>query len=421
MCYLHIVSIFPALTETFVLREARQMREAGWNVILAPLRPVGDRPTSTDFEDLRACVDAHPQLSLATIAAFLFYCRYKPAVVWRYVKLVVSSLRELRNLIKLAYILLVSVTMAYRLRTSGVAHVHGHHLHSEAVAAMFVGALLDVPYSFKCYTVKVHYPRSILYDVVRNAAFIIADTLQVKSFLHFLGADASRIQLLRNAVPLKHFPMRAGDPETAVPIILAVGRLDYKKGFHVLFSACSLLHKSGVRFRCVVVGDGEQRQSLLDMRSNLELQEQIHMVGKAAFFEVQDWLQQSTVIVVPSVVAPDGETDGLPTVVIEAFARGVPVVGTDTAGIPEVVEDNASGFVVRPNSPSELAVCIREVLGNRNLRGKIATAARRVAESEFDLEQNAKKFGALIRAMQQHTLAEVIVAGTSPVPSASRS
>ena len=396
MSYLHIVSVFPALTETFVLREARQMRELGWDVILAPLRPTGRRPTSPDFEDLRSCVSNARPLGLATLAGLLLYTIRKPLLMWKYVQLVFSALRDPANLIKLIYILLASMTIAYRLRGRALSHARGHHLHSEALAAMFVGGFLGIPYSFKCYTVKTHYPRAVLVEVVHEAEFIVADTVQVRDFLSLLGSDPSQVHLIRNSVPLAQFPMKRAEPVAEPPIILAIGRLDYKKGFHVLLSACSILREGGVRFRCVIVGDGDERRRLLDLRSSLRLEQHVELVGKAAFSEVQHWFDQATLMVVPSVVAPDGETDGLPTVVIEAFARGVPVIATYTAGIPEVVRDGATGLVAPPNSPDELAKCIRRLLENEPLRQRLAAEARRTAELELDLEANAYKLGTLI-------------------------
>ena len=299
-------------------------------------------------------------------------------------------------MLKLTYILLASMGLAYKLRSSGIVHVRGHHLHSEAVSALFVGGLLGIPYSFTCHTVKTYYPRRALRGVVRNADFILANILQVKEFLNTLGATQSQVHLVRNGVSMHQFPMRTTEPKADPPMILAVGRLDYKKGFHVLLSACAILRDEGVRFRCVIVGDGDEWNSLHALRRDLSLDGHVEIVGSLGFSEVQRWYEQATVMVVPSVVAPDGSTDGLPTVIIEAFARGVPVVGAATAGIPEVIHSGVNGFVVPSDVPRDLSDCMKQLLSNPELRREVATHARNTAEREFDLDRNAQTLADLM-------------------------
>jgi len=183
--------------------------------------------------------------------------------------------------------------------------------------------------------------------------------------------------------------VRDTKPVPELPIILAVGRLDYKKGFHVLISACSRLRDEGMRFRCVIVGHGDEWDSLTALREKAKLVDQIEMVGSLDFPDVQQWYERATLLAVPSVVAPDGSTDGLPTVMIEAFARGVPVVAASTAGIPEVIQNGSNGFVVAANSAKDLADRIKDLLRHSELREKFAWEGRRTAERIFDLERNA--------------------------------
>ena len=396
MKYLHLVSIFPARTETFIFREIRALRDLGCDIVIGQLRPVGRRPTASDVEDLRGCVMPAKLLSWSTVAGVFFFAGKRPTITWTYLKLVFGCFPDITNLLKLAYVLLASVSLAYRLRNSGLEHVRGHHLHSEAVSAMFIAGFLELPYTFKVYTVKIGYPRAVLSQVVNGAAFIIADTLQVREFLISLRADPAKIHILRNAVRLSEFPMRpAGSGANSV--LLAVGRLDHKKGFHVLLPACAILRDQGIPFRCVIVGDGGQRSNLLALRAKLRLESQVEMAGSLGFSEVRERYLQATLLAVPSVVAPDGETDGLPTVTIEALAYGVPVVGSATAGIPEVIQDQVNGFVVPANSPEELASRMRDLLTNPTLRNQFAAEGRRTAERDFDLDRNVQTLFALMR------------------------
>ena len=390
MKYLNVVSIFPTLTETFVLRELRAMRQMGCDVMIGQLRPIGRRPAALGFDDLNSCVVRAKVVSWATLVGLVFFALKKPSAFWSNLKLVLSAIPDITNTVKLLYILCASTELAYKFRHAGIVHVRGHHLHSEAVSAMFIGGLLDVPYSFTCHTVKTYYPNKVVVEVVRRARFIIASIIQVRGFLYSLGATGSQVYLIRNGVCLSQFPMRVSEPTPEPPVILAVGRLDYKKGFHVLLSACAILRDESVSFRCVIVGNGEEWSDLSLRRRTLGLEKQVEMTGSLDFENVQGWYERATLVVVPSVVGPDGATDGLPTVIIEAFFRGVPVAASATAGIPEVIQNGVNGFVVAAGSARELANRMRELLSNRDLRRKFALEARHTAERYFDLDRNAQ-------------------------------
>jgi colanic acid/amylovoran biosynthesis glycosyltransferase len=387
--YLNVVSIFPALTETFVIRELRAMREIGCDVVIGQLRPAGRRPTAAECGDLHSFVVRAELLSAPTCLGIVFFTARKPKLLSGFLRLA-ATYSDAGNMFKLIYILLASVNLAYRMRDAGISHVRGHHLHSEAVSAMFIAGLLDIPYSFTCHTTKIYYPRPVVEATIRRADFIVANISQVKEFLQALGARESQISIVRNGVSIAQFPRRYLTPVEGLPIILAVGRLDYKKGFHVLISACAALRDAGVRFRCVIVGDGNERANLLARRGALHLEDSVEFAGSLGFGDVQRCYEQATVLAVPSVVAPDGATDGLPTVIIEAFANGVPAVGSATAGIPEIIRNGVNGFVVAAGSARELADAIEEMLSNRELRSKFAAEARRTVERDFDLDHNVR-------------------------------
>jgi colanic acid/amylovoran biosynthesis glycosyltransferase len=415
---LHVVSIFPALREVFVLRDAREMIRLGWTVFLGQLRPAGRRPRAIGFNDLRPHVSKVNLLSFEMAKGFVFCVRKLPKRTIELARICLRSWKEPWNLLKTVYILLASMQLSYRFRNSRLTHVRGHHLHSEALAAMFVGGFLEIPYSFKCYTVKLHYPRSIITEIVHRSDFAVADTLQVKAFLKNLGASDAQLHLIRNGVRLSDFSFRNSQDVSGNPVILAIGGLDYKKGFHVLLKACALLRGQGVDFRCVIVGEGTERQRLEDLKRRLNLNGDVHMCGKLSFAEIQSWYQRAAILVVPSVVAPDGSTDGLPTVVTEAFVMGVPVIGTDTAGIPEVIQEGSTGFVVPANHAEILANRIARLLENGELRSRFAGEARKLAEEVFDLERNSQVLSKLILGEQHRTHESVDPAGCAYVSSA---
>ncbi len=393
---LQMVSASADFPSTFVLREASELRALGINVLLVQLRPVTGRMSMTGFGDLAPHVLRLPWLSLDTIKAIAFYCRQQPRRVLSYLRLLMHAASQPANLAKMAYVLVASMRTAYSCRDKGIQHVRAHFIHTEALAARFVGGFLRVPFSVTAHTVVLHFPRSVIVEIIRESAFVVADTQQVWAFLRALGAPIEHLHLIRNGVRLDEFPFRSSQAASDLPVILAAGYLIPKKGFHVLLRACAVLQERGVRFRCVLIGDGIERGRLASLREQSGLDGQVEMLGYLAFAQLKDWYYRATVFVIPSVLPSDGSSDGLPTVAIEALACGVPVVGTDTAGIPEAVIDGVTGLIAPPNASEALASRVEALLSQEDLRERLVQEGRRLIESEFNLQQNSRRLADLI-------------------------
>ena len=141
-------------------------------------------------------------------------------------------------------------------------------------------------------------------------------------------------------------------------------------------------------FRCRIFGfpgDAEKRMrqyiSEHDLDGKVDL---VDYVEPAAFIATY---RTATVFVMPTIASPGESTDGLPNVVLEAMACGLPVIASRAAGIPEAIEDDQSGILVEPCNPSELALAIAKALADEPLRSRLASVARRVVQERFDLRK----------------------------------
>jgi glycosyltransferase involved in cell wall biosynthesis len=252
------------------------------------------------------------------------------------------------------------------------------------------------PYALVVYTVFTHYHLRLLRPIVREAAFLVADTAQVHDYLLATYALPEKcVVLIRNGVclgELQFSPTRDIDGN----IILAAASLYPKKGLHVLLNACALLKKRGIPFRCVLVGDGHERGRLESLKSELGVAELVDIVGYVSMSELKEWYYKSSVFVMPSVISDHGETDGLPTVLIEACATGLPVIGSRIAGIPEIIRDGRNGFLVAPNDASSLADRLQFLLEHKEVREQMGIVGRSVVEQEFDLRRNVSRMCELI-------------------------
>jgi glycosyltransferase involved in cell wall biosynthesis len=384
---LHLLSTFPPLTYTFVLREIRALRAAGFDVAIGELRPLHRNRAARGFEDLEPFVSHARWFSPDMLRGLVFFVFRTPRRVLECLRIVFYCLSRPQYATKVIYILLSSMRLAYRFRSAEIGIVRADFLHTEALAARFLEIFLGLPYSLTVYTVFTHYPRRVIEELVGGASFLVADTIQAKEFLEAMDVQPERIHLIRNGVTMGEFPRRLGREVSGLPIVLGVGSLVPKKGFHVLLSACALLRQRGIRFRCVIIGDGCERKRLENLIETLGLTGSVEMLGYLSLAELRDWYYRANVFAMPSVVSPAGETDGLPTVVIEALASGLPVVGTETAGIPEVIRDGLNGFLVPANAPGPLADRIQRLLERLDLRESFGSEGRRLIEQQFSLEQ----------------------------------
>ena len=195
------------------------------------------------------------------------------------------------------------------------------------------------------------------------------------------------IRRLYNGIDLTRF---RPDPSVAREknLILAVGRLVEKKGFDDLIQACALLANRRLDLRCEIIGKGPLKQALSDQITELGVGEFVKLVGARPQDQVLQAYKRATVFALPCIVGRDGNRDGLPTVLLEAMATGLPPVSTDLTGIPEIINHNVNGLIVPPGDVTALANGLTRLLYNPALRKRLGTAARQKVEREFDVRQN---------------------------------
>jgi glycosyltransferase involved in cell wall biosynthesis len=200
--------------------------------------------------------------------------------------------------------------------------------------------------------------------VLRRTDAVLADGSHVRTALDELvgfstgatlrpmGAWVDDFQAAVEATPNRH---QAG-------YLVFVGRLVEKKGVTYLIEAMETIRRHHPQLGLVIIGDGPLRASLEADRRRLGLEEAIEFVGALPHDEVIRVIRRSRLAVVPSVIDAKGETEGMPTVVIEMMAAGLPVVGSDVDGIPDVIDHGRNGWLARPADPADLSATILQAL-----------------------------------------------------------
>jgi glycosyltransferase involved in cell wall biosynthesis len=213
----------------------------------------------------------------------------------------------------------------------------------------------------------------------REAALFVCVSQFIADRLAARGFPTDKLRVIRLGVEIE--PAFTA-PEQAHPSqVVFAGRFVEKKGISHLIEAARILGAQGSPVRLVLIGDGPLIGELKQQARDLPC---VTFTGWLPNHEVRGYVLGATALCVPSVASQDGDTDGLPTVILEAMADGVPVIGSRLSGIAEAVEDGMTGLLVPPASPSALAEAIGALIDAPDRHSAMGTAARRTAQERFN-------------------------------------
>lgn len=280
-------------------------------------------------------------------------------------------------------------------RRAGVTHVHAHFAYVTADAALLMAQRLGCRYSVSAHAWDLYCtPRAALVARLEGASVVVTCSDANAAYLRQVlpTEAASRVRRVYHGMAAGAGAGERADP----PVVLAVGRLEPKKGFVHLLDACALLAAQGIPLRCRVVGEGRERPVLERAIARRGLGGVVALSGAMGPAEVLAELRRASVLAVPSVLAADGDRDAIPNVILEAMAAEVPVVGSRFSGIPEAIEDGVSGLLVEPGHPAALAAAIGRVLVEPGLAAQLVAGGRRALRAKFDPLANARQLAALL-------------------------
>jgi glycosyltransferase involved in cell wall biosynthesis len=223
-------------------------------------------------------------------------------------------------------------------------------------------------------------------ELARGGALFLTVSDALRQVALARGFPANRTRTHYLGVDLERFAPRG---EREAGLVLHVGRLVEKKGTAVLIDAVARVPEA----RLVVIGDGPERPRLARRAAGLGAR--VRFLGALPAPQVAAWMRRAALLAAPSVTARDGDAEGLPTVIVEAAASGLPTVGTRHSGIPEAVVDGETGFLVPEGDVGALAARLAELLGSADLRARMGAAAVRLAEDRFDLRAQTARLEAI--------------------------
>lgn len=423
---------FPNLHQTFVLWEVLALRERGVPIALYSIK----RPsTATQQPEARALAPEvcylPPPFAPAVLQSNLRALFASPG---RYVRLYLRLAREwwrerdagrdwkrrqisdaaperehtLREklsgrfnrspflfLLKSLWLVPVAVHFGHLATRRGITRVHAHWASYSTTVALVARWFFGLRFSFTAHAYDIYLVPRLLGVKVREADLVITCARVNARFLRSLAGEGppERIVVNYHGVDLDRFSPPERRPPREPPCLVTCGRLEPYKGHHVLLRAVAKLKRP---VRCVVIGEGPQRERLAALAQDLGIADRVELAGPLPQAELARRYAQADLFVLASVIAEgSGKRDVIPNVLAEAMAMRLPVIASDISGIGELITDGQSGRLVPANDPDALAAAIEELLDDPARRDRLAAAGREKVMRDFDRSKNVVELARL--------------------------
>lgn len=424
----YILKGFPRLSETFIASEIYRLERLGTRLRLYVIKPSDESQQHAIVDRIRAKPEyLPPTTSLSATSLF----RWLRAHLKDFLPALCSVAR--RRPLGLARACGAAFAQAVRARRSffawprklylkeflqaaaiadlaldspDVRHLHAHFCHGATTVTWLASMMTGLPFSFTAHAKDIYCeslnPVRLLRRKMRAARFVVTCTdanrehllkieprAEVHCIYHGLNAEFAGLLEDSSCAPSKESPLLRA---------LGVGRLVPKKGFDVLVEACGILRSRNVQFEALIVGEHGEHEALIRERiRQLGLESSIHLTGPMEQSKLYEEYRRASAFCLPCRVLESGDRDGIPNVLVEAMACGLPVITTGVSGIPEVITDGVNGQLIPPDNPQALADALLRLDHDPHLARRLSDEAQATVRERFDGERFAAQLADLFR------------------------
>jgi len=410
-----IISMFPEIHETFIVRELAELERQNFAFDIYSLQKPRDPVTLEEAQKLMK-----ERTHYATLFGLMQWWAFFKCFILHPIRMLklmteimwVGKDRPMESLKSLA-ILPITCFFSESMKSEGITHVHGHWANVPTTACWAMKRLFGFSWSAAIHGEDIFSPNLFLEHKLKEAAFTVVCTGYFCSHLkcnmnhthpqdihlnyHGLSPKIyERIAKLDNTTTQKK--------NTDAPFeILSIGRLVPTKGHDLLIQAVAILIKEGRSVRLSLIGSGPDEAKLknlvtiLENTENLALSQHIQFLGMRSFHEVMDAFERTDCFALACHMIAGEPPDGIPNVIAEAMALGVPIVSTRMGAIPELVEHEKTGLLAEPNDVPSLVNVLGTLISDSELRQTITIEARNKVLSMFDQKKNVSDLIALFK------------------------
>ncbi|NVK44089.1 MAG: glycosyltransferase family 4 protein [Oceanospirillaceae bacterium] len=393
---------YPRLSETFIAQEIRALERRGLRITLASLRHPTDVARHPIHDEIEAEVLYLPE-----------YLHQEPARVlrawWRARRL--PGYRDCmrhwwqdwrrdrsRNRIRRLGQALVLATEL----PPGTEQLYAHFLHTPASVTRYCALLTGLPWSASAHAKDIWTSQAWeLREKLAELQWLATCTEANHRYLSDLSPAPERVHLVYHGLDFRRFPAPiqleqvrdGGDAETPVRLI-SVGRAVAKKGYDDLLEALAALPQT-LNWQLTHIGGGPLLEKLQQQARNLGIDARIDWRGALPQRQVLDEYRRADLFVLASKVVEDGDRDGLPNVLMEAQSQGLACLSTRISGIPELIRDRESGWLVDPGSPTALRDALQTLITDPSLRQRLGRNGLARVHGTFDMERGVDQLARL--------------------------
>lgn len=389
--FAYLFERFPSFGQTFCYREVAQMYRQGAEPPIFAIRLPKDEPPQNWDPQITERVQYVPEEAQLVPEVDRVLKRGK---LDKQIVDLVAEWGRRTDFLRLYQAIYVGL----RLQEIGIRHVHAHFAAMASRTAFWINKFFGITFSFTGHANDIFAPGNFeigLGKLTESAKAIITVSDYAADFLkEQFPNSADKIHRVYNGLDLAQF--KRADFSNAIPSIVAVGRLIEKKGFADLIRACELLRNRGSNFRCRIIGEGPLENELRAQSKQLGLDEHVTLAGPQPQAEIISRLAAARVLVLPCIAEKSGAKDNLPTVIMEAMAAGLPVISTPIGGVPEMVRENETGFLIQSGDFVALAEAIEKIIVDPELAQKFGQSAYNRAQNLFSIEKTVRQLRALL-------------------------
>jgi biofilm PGA synthesis N-glycosyltransferase PgaC len=402
-----VAGMFPLRSETFVYREVRALRERGWDVCAVSLHDSPDESAAGlgDFKHNRLTV--YDSGAMQTLRGLGVELVEHPLKLLRTLgTAVVDAINpqeqtHWKDRLKLIGGAVAGIGLAGRLGAQGTRHLHCHFAHAPTTVGMYAAMQLGIPFSFTGHANDLFQRRILLKKKLERAVFVACISRWHRELYRSIApADDLVYPVVRCGVDVRSWTAEPPAQTNGQFHVLCIARLVEKKGIDLLLRA--LAKCEGLDWHLNVAGDGPERARLGGLVEQLNIAARVEFLGAVSNDRVRELLAGADLFALPCRCDTVGDRDGIPVVLMEAMARGVPVISGDLPTVRELIEPDVSGVLVPSGDTDALAAAILKLAAEPATRIALAAAGRAKVERDFALDTNVAKLEQMIEQSINH-------------------
>jgi glycosyltransferase involved in cell wall biosynthesis len=387
----YILWEFPSYTETFILKEIQYISKFYPLYIIAFKKGKCkiDDIQNSQFKDNLIYV---PELYSINLVLHHLYHLKKNVYFKKEWKSIVRSFfsNNIKNSFYQIKVLLAGSYVNKVIQEKSIRHIHAHFANFPTDVALCVSNNSSITFSFSAHANDIYVNSQNLTLKIQKSTFVATCTLYNKTYLDSLVTESQQIKiyLIYHGIDWLYWDYNPKKTIHTKVNILFIGRLIEKKGVIYLLKAILQLIKKGVLIQLVIIGKGKNEQMLKNFCIANNLENNVLFPGWQNPKQIKQLFALSDIFVLPSLIASDGDRDGIPNVILEAMASGVPVISTSISGITEIIQHQITGLLVSEKDSNQLIDAIFTLINNNNLRISLIKNAYELVTKKFNFEGN---------------------------------